>query len=93
MSNWTTQIADKIDQAVVTVRDRTVTPAEKATRYVVYGTLAAFCVLTALLLLAVAMFRILTLFLPIWAAWLILGGIFISGGGFLWTRRTGGTVV
>jgi len=90
MSNWTSQVADKIDQAVVTVRDRTVTPAERATRYVVYGTLGAFCVITALMLLTIAMFRVLAIPLPVWAAWMVLGGIFIAFGGFLWSRRTGG---
>lgn len=90
MSNWTTQVADKIEQVVVTVRDRTVTPAERAARMIVYGTFAAFCVLTSVFLLAVALFRVLTIPLPVWAAWIVLGGIFIAGGAFLWTRRTRG---
>ena len=90
MSDWTTQAADTIEKTVVAVRDRTVEPAQRAANAVVYGTLAACCVFTALLLLAVALFRVLTLAVPVWAAWMILGGIFIAGGVFCWTRRAGG---
>jgi hypothetical protein len=25
---------------------------------------------------------------PVWAAWLIIGGIFLLAGGFCWSRRT-----
>ena len=90
MSDWTTQTADTIEKTVVAVRDRTVEPAQRATNAVVFGTLAACCVFTALLLAAVALFRVLTIAVPVWAAWMILGGIFILGGVFCWTRRTGG---
>jgi len=93
MSEWTVQAADTIEKTIVAVRDRTVTPAQRAAKAVVYGVMAAFCILTAVLLLAVAAFRVLTLAVPVWASWMILGGILIAGGLFSWTRRTGGTSV
>jgi hypothetical protein len=89
--NWTIQAADAIEKTVATVRDRTVEPAQRAAKYVVFGVLAACCVITALFLLAIVGFRVLSYVMPIWAAWMVLGGIFIAGGLFSWTRRTGGS--
>jgi hypothetical protein len=89
MSNWTIQAADAIDKTVSAVRDRTVEPAQRAAKAIVFGVLAACCVMTALLLLAIVTFRVLSLAIPVWASWMVLGGIFIAGGLFLWSRRTG----
>jgi hypothetical protein len=93
MSEWTSQAADTIEKTVVAVRDRTVEPATRAANYMVYGVFAACCVLTALLLTTIVLFRILTYAMPVWAAWMLLGGIFVLAGTFLWTRRTGGPSV
>ena len=91
MTHWTVQAADAIEKTVTTVRDRTVEPAQRAAKVVVFGVLAACCVLTALFLLSVVGFRLISLAVPVWATWIILGGILIAGGLFCWTRRTGGT--
>lgn len=91
MSNWTNQAADAIEKTVATVRDRTVEPAQRAAKVVVFGTLAVCCVITATLLLAIGGFKVLNYVMPIWAAWMVLGGIFIVGGLLCWTRRTGGS--
>ena len=88
MSDWTTQAADAVEQAVVAVRDRTVLPAQRAARVVVYGLLTMFFGFTAFLLLALLGFRVLNIVLPVWASWLVLGGIFVIIGGFCWMRRT-----
>ena len=88
MSDWTGQAADRIEQVVTTVRDRTVVPARSASQVVVYGLLAAFFVVTALVLLTILLFRLLCLALPIWAAWLVLGGIFVGAGAFCWAIRS-----
>jgi hypothetical protein len=93
MSEWTSQAADTIEKTVVAVRDRTVEPATRAANYMVYGVFAACCLLTALLLTTIVLFRVLTYAMPVWAAWMLLGGIFVIGGLFLWTRRTGGPSV
>ena len=90
MSEWTTQAADTIEKTVVAIRDRTVEPATKAANYVVYGVFAGCCVLCAILLLTIVTFRVLTYAMPVWAAWMLLGGIFVIGGLFCWTRRTAG---
>ena len=93
MSEWTSQAADTIEKTVVAIRDRTVEPATRAANYVIYGVFAVCCVLTALLLFTIVLFRVLTYAMPVWAAWMLLGGIFVLVGLFAWTRRSGGPSV
>jgi len=85
--DWTDRAADVVEQAVVLVRDRTVLPAQRAAKAVVYGLLAAFFATTAAVLLGILLFRVLTIPLPVWAAWMVLGGIFVVAGVFCWSRR------
>jgi hypothetical protein len=89
MSDWTTETDDRIEVVVATVRDRTVVPAQNVTRAVVYGLLVAFFAGVALTLLAIGGFRALEAYLPgeVYWAYLVLGGIFVIGGTFCWTRR------
>jgi hypothetical protein len=88
--DWTTDAADAIERAVSLVRDRTVEPAQNATRVVVYGLLAALIGIPAAILLLAALFRVLVIAYQgeVWAAWLTLGGIFVAVGGFFWAKRT-----
>lgn len=89
MADWTTSAVDALDQAVGVVRDKAVVPAQKASRAVVFGLLVAFFVLVALFMLAIALFRVLVILTgEVWAAYLILGGIFVIAGAFCWTLRT-----
>lgn len=88
MSDWNTETADRIEQLVTTVRARTVGPAETASRAVVFGLLTAFFVGTAAVLVAIMGFRLLAIGLPVWAAWLVLGGIFMVGGALCWVIRS-----
>jgi hypothetical protein len=88
MSDWTGQAADRIEQVVATVRDRTVVPARSASQVLIYALLAAFFVGTAAVLVTILVFRLLCLALPIWAAWLVLGGIFVAAGAFCWAIRS-----
>jgi hypothetical protein len=88
VADWTTQAADAIEHAVTAVRDKTVVPAEKATRAVVIGLLASFFVLTALMLLVIGAFRGLVILTgEVWIAYLVVGGILVLGGVFCWSRR------
>ena len=89
MSDWTTEATDLVERTVAMVRDRTVEPARTVTRVVVYGLLAALIALPALVLLTIGAFRGLVLAEQgyTWAAWVTLGGIFVLGGAFCWTRR------
>ncbi len=87
--DWTEQVADAIDTAVSTVRDKTVVPAQKAVRAVVAGLLAGVLAGVAAVLLAIGSFRALSVYLPedVWVADLVVGGIFTVAGLFCWSRR------
>jgi len=88
MADWTTDAVDTLDQVVGTVRDKAVVPAQRASRTVVYGLLVAFFVKIALIMLGIALFRVLVVLVSdVWLAYLILGGIFVIAGGFVWTLR------
>ncbi len=88
-SDWTEQVADAIDNAVSTVRDKTVVPAQKLVRAVVAGLLAGVLAGVAAILLAIGSFRALSVYLPddVWVAYLVVGGIFTVAGLFCWSRR------
>ena len=88
MADWTTNAVDYLEQAVAAVRDKTVVPAQKATRAIVYGLVVAFFLLVAALMLSIGLFRaIVVLTGDAWLAYLILGGIFVIAGAFCWTLR------
>ena len=89
MSDWTDQVADSIEQAVVTVRDKTVVPVERIVAYVIAGLFLVF-LLTAMGILAfVSLFRLADVLLPSgsWAAWLVFGGVFMAAGLFVLSLR------
>lgn len=89
MSDWTTDAANAIDNAVGLVRERTVEPVQAVARAIIYGVLAGLILLPAVTLLTIALFRLLTIaaFGHVWAPWCGLGGIFLLLGSFLWSRR------
>ena len=89
MSDWTTEATDVIERTVGLVRDRTVEPAKAITKGIVYGLLAGLIAIPTVILLLIGTFRGLVLLTQgrDWAAWLILGGIFVIAGAFCWTKR------
>jgi hypothetical protein len=88
-TDWTEQLAGAIEDAVGTIRDRTVVPVERIVRIVVAGLLVAFFATVALLLAALGAFRGLSILFgdEVWAVHLALGGIFVAAGLFCWSRR------
>lgn len=89
MNDWTTEAADTVERVVVVVRDKTVVPAQTITKAIVYGLVVAFLLTAAILLLTLGAFRALDAYLPggVWSAYLLLGGIFVIGGAFCWSKR------
>jgi hypothetical protein len=93
--DWAAQAADTIERVVGSVRDKTTGPALTVARGVVYGTFAALVASACLVLLIVAGVRLIDNYLPdavfgedhMWAAYLILGLLFVIVGGVLWSRR------
>jgi hypothetical protein len=98
MSDWPVQTTDKIVSVVDTVRSNTSDRLVSVARWVVYGLLAAFMGLTALVLLAIGLVRVAVVYLdninhidPARAVWIAEGGfgaIFTLVGMFLWSKRT-----
>ncbi len=89
MSDWTTDAANAIDNAVGIVRERAVDPVHTVVRAVIYGLLAALILIPAVTLLTIGVFRVLAIASHghVWAAWTGLGGIFLIIGWFCWIKR------
>jgi hypothetical protein len=89
MPDWTDQVADTIESTVVTVRDKTVVPAQRLVAYIVAGLFILFLVGAIGILAAVAVFRLVDVYLPSgsWAAWLLFGGVFTAAGVLLLSIR------
>jgi hypothetical protein len=90
MTDWTTEAVDTIEKVVGAVRERTVIPAHRATKAIVFGFLAAFCVVPAVVILVLGAFRggVLIAQGEVWTVWLALGGIFVLAGLFFWAKRS-----
>jgi len=82
MPDWTDQVADTIENAVVTVRDKTVVPAERLVAYVVAGLFILLLVGGVGVLAALGLFRLVDSYMPggTWATWLVFGGFFTALG-------------
>ena len=89
MADWTDQVADSIENAVVAVRDKTVVPAERLVGFVVAGLFVLFLVAALGILASVGLFRLVDVYLPSgsWATWLVFGGVFMAGGALLLSLR------
>jgi hypothetical protein len=90
MPDWTDQVADTIDNAVVTVRDKTVVPAERLVAYVVAGLFLLFLVAAVGILASLGLFRLADVWIPSgsWATWLAFGGTFMLLGVLCLSRRS-----
>lgn len=89
MPDWTDQVADTIENTVVTVRDKTVVPAERLVAIITAGLFILFLAVALGILAAVGVFRLVDVYVPSgsWATWLAFGGVFLAGGVFLLSLR------
>jgi hypothetical protein len=85
--DWATQTTDTIVRFVEQARDRTTVPLLTAGRGLVFGILAAIVGITALVLALVLVLRLLDLFLPVWASYLVLGILLVIVGAVLMRLR------
>lgn len=89
--DWTVQAADTVERLVDSIRNKSTVPLTTVARGLVYGLLAAFAGLTALVLLAILLVRALDLAIPgddnVWIAHLVIGTLFLLVGVVLWRRR------
>lgn len=96
-TDWPAQAADKIEEVVQTVRDKTTGPAITAARWLVAGMFVVLAGTMVAILLAIAFVRLLDVYLPdswfgedhVWLAHAIVGAPpFLFG---LWLLRKRGT--
>jgi hypothetical protein len=87
--DWPADVADRIETAVGTIRDKTAVPLDKAAHWIVYGLLASILAIAAAILMAAGLVRVVDVYLPedVWAAHSVTAGIFLAIGLFLWSRR------
>lgn len=87
--DWAAQIVDTLDGVIGTVKSKTTQPAMNFVRTAVYGLMAAGLAFAMLLLFTIGGVRVLDAYLPqgVWLADLIIGGIFVIAGLFLWSKR------
>lgn len=94
--DWPARLTERIVGYVGLVRDKTTGPALTASRYAVY--LAAISLISLVvailgLILAVRLLVSVTAYVPgvddgdPWLAYVILGGIFLLAGLFLWRKK------
>ncbi|HEV3363142.1 MAG TPA: hypothetical protein VG795_03200 [Acidimicrobiia bacterium] len=89
MPDWTDEVADSIENAVVAVRDKTVVPVERIVAYVIAGLFLLFLVTAVGVVASVGAFRAVDVYLPSgsWATWLVFGGVFMALGVLLLSLR------
>jgi hypothetical protein len=91
--DWTDEVADRIESAVSSVRDKTTVPIIKAARAVIFGVVAGVLLAGALLLLIIGLVRVLDVYLPfhprarrVWTVDAVAAAIFLASGVFFWRR-------
>ena len=89
-ADWAAQVVDTLENVVKAVKSKTTDPALNLVRTVVYALMGVGLALATLLLLTIGSVRVLDAYLPqgVWLAYLILGGIFLVAGLFVWSKRT-----
>ena len=83
--DWPAQAADRIEDLVGTVRDKTTGPVMTGARWAVYGVLMFIVGIAAIILLTTFFLRLMQSYLPfgdanVWVSYLILGAITTTGG-------------
>jgi hypothetical protein len=93
--NWPAELADTVERVVGTVKEKATKPAVHVTRGIVFGLLAAFLGVTALVLLIVGAIRglqvLLDIFLTparaVYVSYYLVGGILCLGGALCFMKR------
>ncbi len=88
--DWGADATERFVTLVDNVKVKTTGPLLKVLRAVVYGIVAAVMGIMLLFLLVIGLIRLVNAYLPgdVWAAYLLLGTIFLIAGLFTWTKRT-----
>ena len=89
-SDWASSLVDRFIDIVEQVRNVTTRPVITLARALVFGVVMVCCLLAALVLTGIGLFRLLNVALPgdSWSAHLVLGAACCTLGALLWSRRT-----
>lgn len=90
-NDWPAQVAGRLESATAAVERRTVEPIVGLARLAVYGLLAAMLLMVVGTLSAIALVRVLNVYLfsgADWASFAVTGGILTITGLLLWGMRT-----
>ncbi|HYA69274.1 MAG TPA: hypothetical protein VED63_11120 [Acidimicrobiales bacterium] len=87
---WPATVADTIEGVVSAFRLQVIRPLMLVARGLVFGIIVATMALVMSVLVAVALVRVLTVYLfdgRVWASYLLLGVVFSASGTVAWTKR------
>jgi hypothetical protein len=95
-NDWVSEATQTIERVIDGVRDKAVVPLTTVARALVYGLLAMIVAVAAIVIFAIALVRILDIYLDyipaisegVWVADLVAGAIFVLAGLFLWSKRS-----
>ena len=87
--DWASSLVDRFINVVEQVRNVTTRPVITLARALVFGVVMICCLLAALVLTGIGLFRLLDVALPgdSWSAHLVLGTVCCALGTLLWSRR------
>ncbi|MHB8498364.1 MAG: hypothetical protein ACYDES_10335, partial [Acidimicrobiales bacterium] len=83
--------ADRVEELVELLRDKTVRPLTLATRAIVFGIIVFAASIVTVTLLSVAIIRLLTVYAfggRVWLSDAVVGAVFVILGLVAWARRT-----
>ena len=88
--DWGAEATDRFVDLIDNVKAKTTGPLLKVLRALVYGIVAGVMAIMVLFLVVIGLIRFVNAYLPgdVWAAYLLLGSIFLVAGLFTWTKRT-----
>jgi hypothetical protein len=89
-TEWPARVADTIEEVVAAAHDNVVRPLMLAARGVVFGIIIATMALIVSVLLAVALIRVLTVYVfggRVWASYALVGILMLGVGAFAWSKR------
>lgn len=87
MDDYPAAIADFLETTAAKIRGLTVDRVRNWATWLAVGLVLAMLVLVLLIFLLVGVFRLLDGLVGVEAAYLILGGLFLVVGAFLWSKR------
>jgi hypothetical protein len=89
-TEWPARVADTIEEVVAAAHDNVVRPLMLAARGVVFGIIIATMALIVGVLMAVALIRVLTVYVfggRVWASYALVGILLLGVGAFAWSKR------